>query len=140
MPIEAIDLVKHSCSPLECLNFLLFIAGVSVMDMRTHVMNTMVQVALAKTTLRPPPVSAALKMTGKTATGNRYAHSGDYFNMEEGFHLLLATHRRWPVSQYILGLFVFALIQAILRIEKRVCSLFYSLLDFAQIVHLCSSI
>lgn len=92
MPIEAIDLVKHSCSPLECLNFLLFIAGVSVMDMRTHVMNTMVQVALAKTTLRPPPVSAALKMTGKTATGNRYAHSGDYFNMEEGFHLLTTCH------------------------------------------------
>lgn len=56
-----------------------FIAGVSVMAMRTHVMNTMAQDAPAKTTLRPPPVSAALRVTGKTATGNRYTHARDNF-------------------------------------------------------------
>lgn len=43
------------------------------MAMQTRVMNTMAQVAPAKTTQRPLPVSAALRVTGKTATGNRYA-------------------------------------------------------------------
>ncbi len=52
------------------------------MAMQTHVTNTMVQVAPAKTTQRPPPVSAALKVTGKTATGNRYAHARDFYTQE----------------------------------------------------------
>lgn len=59
--------------------FLLFTAGVSVMAMQTRVMNTMVPVAPAKTTQRPPLVSAALRVTGKTATGSRYAHARDHF-------------------------------------------------------------
>lgn len=54
--------------------FILSLPDVSVMDMPTRVMNTMVQDAPAKTTQRPPPVSAALRVTGKTATGNRYKY------------------------------------------------------------------
>ena len=57
------------------------IAGVSVMVMQTHAMNMMAQVAHARTTRRPPRVSAALRVTGKTATGNRYVHAGSYFKL-----------------------------------------------------------
>lgn len=70
------------------------------MAMQTRVTNTMVLVAPAKTTQRPPPVSAALRVTGKTATGNRYAPARDSF-----------THRRWPVSQYNLGFSFSAIIK-----------------------------
>ena len=51
------------------------------MVMQTHAMNMMAQVARAKTTQRPPRVSAVLKVTGKTATGNRYVHVESYFKL-----------------------------------------------------------
>lgn len=45
------------------------------MAMQTHATNMMVQAALAKTTRRLLPASAALRMTEKTATDSRYAHA-----------------------------------------------------------------
>lgn len=60
------------------------------MATQTHVMNTMVQAAPAKTTQRPPPASAALRVTAKTATGNR---------LDQGFqfaHCWLSTRIVFP--------------------------------------------
>lgn len=48
--------------------------GVSVTATQILVMNMMAQVAPVKTTLRPPPVSVAPKVTEKTVTDNRYGH------------------------------------------------------------------
>lgn len=77
------------------------------MAMQTHVMNMMVRVAPAKTTQRPPPVSAALRVTGRTATGNRYAHAKGYF--------------KYSFS---------ALIKAIFRNEKQVCDFVLFIIGF----------
>lgn len=70
-------LQKGSLDLLEYLNIALLeyclyvIAGVNVMVMQTDVMNTMEQTAPVKTTQRPHPASAVLKMIEKTATGTR---------------------------------------------------------------------